>query len=157
MGEDRMFDHSLKVCDSKYTMMEIPSGYTYPTDTNVAVFYNLLPDGKYYGFSPGDTPPPNAYCVTHSSGYYAPYVPDGYDPGMYDPGMYDPGMYDPGMYDPGMYNPGYLYPDGGGYTHPSEDPFGQLGGTDTPDTGEVAPGTAPGFEIPGIFGAPAAE
>jgi len=152
VGEDRMFDHSLKVSDSKYTMMEIPSGYTYPTDTNVAVFYNLLPDGKYYGFSPGDTPPPNAYCVTHSSGYYAPY-----DPGGYDPGMYDPGMYDPGMYDPGMYDPGYLYPDGGGYTHPSEDPFGQLGGTETPDTGEVAPGTAPGFEIPGIFGAPAAE
>lgn len=67
VGEERMFEHSLKIGDAQFTVMDLPAGYMYPVGQQTSVYSNLL-GGKYYGYiaDSEDEIPINSYCVVHA-------------------------------------------------------------------------------------------
>ncbi len=74
VGEERMFEQSLKINDAQFTVMDLPSGYIYPVGNQTSIYSNLL-GGKFYGYvaSTQDEIPINSYCVVHA---YAPEEPE---------------------------------------------------------------------------------
>ncbi len=126
VGEERIFDHDVKISDAKYTIMELPEDYNYPTDPLVAVYNNMLASGQNYGYTPGTESPPNGYCTTHSYGYADPWTPE--------VGLDD--IY-PGIGGEAI-DPGLLYPEDN--THTNDDYFDIVTGQDdeaTTDTGDT--------------------
>ena len=107
-GEERIFEHSLEITDAKYTIMELPEGYTYPITQGTAIFANLLGEGKNYGYTPDSEIPPNSYCTVHAYSYVDPSVDGGLTIDPEDNG---------GM----AIDPGIVYPEDDG--HSSEDIF----------------------------------
>lgn len=124
VGEERIFKHSIKVTDAKYTIMDLPEGYVYPSDSTVAVYYGLIPAGQNYGYTPTGETTPNAYCAMHAYPAPEPVDPEsGLDVFPEDSGGE-------------AINPDVLYPEG--QEHTSPDAFDIITGGETPATGEPA-------------------
>lgn len=67
VGEERIFTHSLSVTDAKYTIMELPEGYSLPKINTMAIFSNLLTGNQNYGYRQSAEIPANAYCTQHAN------------------------------------------------------------------------------------------
>ncbi len=124
VGEERIFEHELKITDAAYTMMELPAGYSYPSDATVAVYHNMLAPGQSYGYAQGTDSPANACCTMHIYGYSHPSYDGGLD-------MY-PGYTGGEAIDPGALYP--TFPDDG--THGDENAFDNI--TEQGGAGEAA-------------------
>ncbi len=66
VGEERVFEHNLKITDAKYSIMEMPEGYISPADSTVAIFANMLTGNQSYGYTKSEEFPPNAVCTAHN-------------------------------------------------------------------------------------------
>lgn len=78
VGQERMFEHSLKIGDAQFTIMDLPAGYMFPVGQQTSVYSNLL-GGKFYGYvaDSEDEIPINSYCVVHAYAEETPTDGDG--------------------------------------------------------------------------------
>ncbi len=67
VGNERIFSYGVTISDARYTMMELPDPYPYPTVSTVSIFDNLFAYGNYGFARNAGVVPPNAYCTFHTA------------------------------------------------------------------------------------------
>ncbi len=81
---DRSLIGNIVVQDAGYIYVDIPYGYTFPTDPKVPFFQNLLPEGITMGVAPSDTVIANRVCTDHIIGVVPDPTPTPEDPFGWD-------------------------------------------------------------------------